>query len=140
MTPPTTSIEIGDILLLVQPYASALFSMMLTVVTPMIAAKVYQLFGVRFTDAQWAVVHSAALAAAGKFWAAADTSIANAKIEVGSPGIAEVARAAIEAIPAVARTIGLTPDAMASLIVSKIGLLQSAAAAPGVGVSGERNP
>ncbi len=130
MTAPNTSIQVSEVLLLIHPYASALFSMILTVVTPMIAGRIYQLFGVKFTDAQWAVVHSAALAAAGKFWAGADASIAKARIDVGSAGIAAAAQAAIDAIPVVARTIGLDPEAMASLIVSKIGLLQSGAAAP----------
>jgi hypothetical protein len=130
MTSSTTSIEVGEILLVIHPYMSALFSMIVTVATPVVAGKVYQLFGVRFTDAQWAVVHSAALAAAGKFWAAADTSIAKARIEVGSPGIAAAARSAIDTIPAVARAVGLTPDAMAGLVVSKIGLLQSGAVVP----------
>lgn len=130
MTSPTTSIEVGEILLVIHPYMSALFSMIVTVVTPIVAGKVYQLFGVRFTDAQWAVVHSAALAAAGRFWASADTSIAKARIDVGSPGIAAAARSAIETIPDVARAVGLTPEAMASLLVSKIGLLQSGAAVP----------
>jgi hypothetical protein len=137
MSVSTTSIQLGDILLLVHPYASALFSMMLTVVTPIIAAKIYRLFGVRVTDAQWAVVHSAALAAAGKFWAAADTSIAKARIDLGSPGIAAAAQAAIDAIPAVAARLGLDPEAMASLIVSKIGLLQSAGVGSSVG-AGDR--
>jgi hypothetical protein len=129
MTSPTTSIEVGEVLLVIHPYMSALFSMIVTVVSPIVAGRVYQLFGVKFTDAQWAVVHSAALAAAGKFWAAADTSIAKAKIDVGSPGIAAAARSAIDTIPAVARAVGLTPEAMASLLVSKIGLLQSGAVA-----------
>jgi hypothetical protein len=109
--------------------------MVLTVVTPIIASKIYKMFGVRFTDAQWAVVHSAALAAAGKVWASADSSIVNARIDVGSPGIAAAAQAAIDAIPVVARTLGLEPDAMASLIVSKIGLLQSGVSSAAVGTS-----
>lgn len=139
MTGPDASVRLGDFLLFIHPYVSAIFSMILTVLAPMIAAKVYRVFGVRLTDAQWAVAHSAALAAAGKFWAAADTSIARAKIDVGSPGIAAAAQGAIDAIPTVAQTIGLTPEAMASLVVSKIGLLQSAAAAAQPPTS-ERSP
>lgn len=125
----TTAVDLSGIVLLAHPYVSALFSLILTVVTPIIAAKIYQLFGVKFTDAQWAVAHSAALAAAGKFWAAADTSVVKARIDVGSPGIAAAAQGALDAIPAVVRTIGVTPEEMASLIVSKIGLMQSAASA-----------
>jgi hypothetical protein len=127
MTALSASIDVGDVLLVIQPYFSALFSMIVTVATPIVASKFYQWFGVKFTDAQWAVAHSAALAAAGRFWAAADSSVAKAKIDVGSPEIAAAARNALATIPSVARTIGLTPEAMASLIVSKIGLLQSGA-------------
>lgn len=132
MNPSTTSIQFGEMLLLAQPYVSAIFSLVLTIVTPMIATKIYRLFGVRFTDAQWAVAHSAALAAAGKLWAAADTSIVKARIDVRSPGIAAAAQAAIDVIPSVAKSIGITPEEMASLIVSKIGLLQSSAASQAI--------
>lgn len=129
MITPSASIELSEIILFIQPYAVAVLSMILSIATPIIASRIYQVFGVKFTDSQWAVAHSAALAAAGKFWAAADVTISKAKINVGSPGIASAAQGAIDVIPAVARTIGLTPEAMASLIVSKIGLLQSSAGA-----------
>lgn len=130
-TLPESYVFLGDLLRYLEPFVTALISGVLTVLGSLAAGKVYQVFGVKLTDAQWAVVHSAALAAAGKIWAAAEPSIATAKIHADSPGIAAAAQAAVNLIPRVVRATGITPEEMASLIVSKIGILQSTAAGRG---------
>ena len=136
---PESCIFLGHILKALEPFVTASLSGVLTVVGSLAARRLYQIFGVQLTDSQWAIVHSAALAAAGKFWAAAEPSIVSAKIHVGSPGIADAAQAAIDAIPKIVEATGVTPEDMASLIVSKIGILQSAAAGRGVASPVERS-
>lgn len=125
--PPTEHyVLLGEALKFLEPFVTALISGLLTMATSLVARRLYQVFGIKLTDAQWAVVHSAALAAAGKIWAAAEPTIATARIHTGSPGIAAAAQAAIDLIPEVVKATRITPDEMASLIVSKIGILQSA--------------
>lgn len=135
---PESCIFLGHVLKALEPFATALMSGAVTVVGSLVARRLYQIFGLELTDSQWAVVHSAALAAAGKFWAAAEPSIASAKIHVGSPGIADAAQAAIDAVPKFVEATGITPEDMASLIVSKIGILQSSAAGRVVALPFER--
>jgi hypothetical protein len=95
-----------------------------------ISQRVYAWFGFQLTEQQWQVVHSAAEAAAGKIWAVAEPSIATAKIEVSSPEVAKIAQAAIDLVPKAIKATGITPDEFVELVVSKIGVLQSRAAAP----------
>jgi hypothetical protein len=129
-------VVLGEVLKALEPYVTALISGFLTVAASVVAKRVYEVFGVKLSDAHWAVVHSAAFAAAGKIWASAEPSIATAKINASSPIVAAAAQGAIDVIPDVVKGIGITPAEMADLIVSKIGILQSAAAGGARGIVG----
>jgi hypothetical protein len=93
-----------------------------------VSKQVHSWFGFQLTEQQWKVVHSTAEAAAGKIWAAAEPSIATAKIEVSSPTVARVAQAAIDLIPKAVKATGITTNEFIELVVSKLGVLQSQAA------------
>ena len=131
----TTTIALGALAHALQPYIVMTLESVLGIAFTYIVTQGARLIHVQITEAQWQVVHSAADAAAKRIWAAAEPSIATAKIDVRSPSIAIAAQAAIDTIPRIAAATGVTPDNLASLIVAKLGGFQVATAAPAPAVA-----
>lgn len=113
-----------------KPLALEVLQLALLGIAGLVSKRAYAWFGFQLTEQQWMVVHSAAEAAAGKIWAAAEPSIATAKIQVSSPQVARVAQSAIDLIPKAVKATGISTDDFVDLVVSKIGVLQSRAVAP----------
>jgi len=125
----STMIEVGKILVELQPAILTILSGIGGVVMPIIARVLYLKFNFELTEEQWKVVHSAAAVAAGQIWARAEPTIVSAKLDVRNPTIATAAHIAIEEIPVIAKKLGVTPETMATLIAARIGHMQALAPA-----------
>jgi hypothetical protein len=141
---PDTTVHVGVLANFVQPLIDAILPLLWTAIGGYVASFLPGWVKTVLTDKNWQVVHSAALAAAQRYWAASTTSIATASIDVGSPGIARAANTAIDTIPKIAAALGVTPEAMEALIAAKLGQLQvqatSASVAPVVQAEDTRGP
>jgi len=115
-----------DLMTWLQPYFLSIVGAVLTYVATIVSGKVNQYLGFKISQAQWDVVHSTALAAAGKIWAHADSSISTAQIHSSNAIVVAAANEAIALIPTEVARLGVTPESLAKLIVSKIGEMQAA--------------
>lgn len=123
-----TTINLAALMTVLQPYFLTAISAFVTVLTPMIGARLYAWLGLRLTAADWSIINSTAVAAAGKIWAAADQHISTMVVTPGNALITDAANEAITLIPDIANRQGLTPEALGSLITSKLGGMQALAA------------
>ena len=89
------------------------------------AAAFTKLTGVKINAIYLGAAKSAAETEAGKIVAGAADNFATRQIDVGSPIVAAAANAVALRIPAVMKATGLTPEALASMIVGEIGSLQA---------------
>lgn len=124
------AILLGPLVELAKPLVEAVLPVVWTALAGYVASFLPGWLRTILEDKRWAVVHSAALAAAQRYWAEAEPTIVAARINVGSPGIARVANGAIGTIPKIATALGVTEDAMRDLVVAKIGQLQVQATMP----------
>ena len=121
-----------DLMTWLQPYFLSIVGAVLTYFASIVSTKVNQYLGFKISQAQWDVVHSTALAAAGKIWAHADASISTAQIHSSNPLIVDAANEAIALIPTEVARLGVTPESLAKLITSKLGELQASSGKPQV--------
>lgn len=128
-TPVSTTVTLGPLLTYLQPTITEglayLVGIGLTSLFAIVGLKANQWFGLKISDAQWAVVHSAADAEVKKLVAMGVTDIATMNVDVKSPIVASTAQAAINQIPDIAKKAGVTPDGMAELVLAKIGAYQA---------------
>jgi len=125
----STTISISPAVAYVGQLLLAIFGSTVTVATPFVAARLYKLLGIKFTDAQWAVVDRTAEHWAAQLWAAADTSISTKQFDVGNSTVAEYAQYALKDIPEISREFGLTPKTMAQFVTAHLGKMQATSGA-----------
>jgi len=125
----STTISISPLMTYAGQLLLAVFGSTVTFATPFVAARLYKLLGIKFTDAEWAVVDRTAEHWAAQLWAAADTSISAKQFDVGNSTVAEYAQYALKDIPEISQKFGLTPKVMAQFVTAHLGRMQATSGA-----------
>jgi hypothetical protein len=132
-----------DTLVLIGPILVQILTGMVTIVLGILSHLLYQVLSKHLSKQDfdllnqfWAIFHSAAEAAAEKWWASQAGTLSNLVVDLRDPVIADLAREAIAKIPNEISALGFTQEKaeteMADLILSKIGKLQ--AQSPGAAI------
>jgi cytochrome bd-type quinol oxidase subunit 2 len=111
---------------LVGPYFAAFISIAVTAVLGWLAALLKAKFGLDIDAAQRASLHEAAMTGVTKAVAAVEGTLGTKAYNVGSPIVTTAIAWMEKSVPDAIAHFGLGPDALASLVLSKIGLLQQA--------------
>lgn len=128
------AILLGPLVTWLQPFVSLVLQGLAGVLVTVLAAKLYQWFGISSDATQVARFKSAAATEAGALVAQAADNLKTQTLTVSDPRIVSAANKIIERLPALTTAIGVTPDVAAKAVLGEVGKLQAAqatAAVPG---------
>jgi hypothetical protein len=121
-----TAVAAAPFVAVLQPYLTAIATALVGGAITFGAAAVRKWTGYQIDAANLAAIKAAASTEAGKAVAAADSSFATAKIDVGSNVVQDAAEAIARRMPALIQAAGVSPDEIEHLVAGEIGKLQAA--------------
>jgi hypothetical protein len=120
-----TTVTAAPFVAVMQPYLTAIATALVSGAITLGAAAVRKWTGYQIDATNLAAIKAAAETEAGKAVAAADSSFATAKIEVGSKIVQDAADAIARRMPAVIQAAGISPAEVEQLVAGEIGKLQA---------------
>jgi hypothetical protein len=121
-----TTVTVAPFVAVLQPYLTAIATALVGGAITLGAAAVRKWTGYQIDATNLAAIKAAAETEAGKAVAAADSSFATAKIDVGSTVVQEAADAIARRMPAVIQAAAVSPEEIERLVAGEIGKLQAA--------------
>jgi hypothetical protein len=130
-------LDLHGLMLDLKPIFDSFMDALITAFIGWLMWAVQKFLGIKSTESDWAVFHSAAKSAAGRLWAASDASISTMKIGNDNQTVIWFANKAISYVPELERRIGFDPykvgqdgftafeKAMQNEIAAELGKLQA---------------
>lgn len=128
--PADTTVSFLDLYKFFEPYLVALVGVVFSGVLGWLAALLKTKFGLDIDAGMRATLQSAAYNGATRAFAQIEGPVANLKIDVKSPLVADAVRWIETAAPDAIKHFGLGPDELAALALAKLGAAQVVAASP----------
>jgi hypothetical protein len=133
-TQPATQVSVLPLYQIAEPYIMVVFATTFPLLFAWLCYQFQKRTGIKISDSARAQVQQAAFNGAGRILAAQEGPLANVKIDVHSPLVAQEATKVAALVPDALAKIGVTPDAasdvLSSLIAGKVGILQASTTAP----------
>jgi len=120
-----TAIAAAPIVAALSPLVNAAVSGLVIGIGGLLFALVARLTGLAFAPDYQARLEKAADAEVQAAIAAAENNLASGKFDVGSPVVARIAQALVDAAPAIVARLGLGPDEIKREVVRAIGRAQT---------------
>lgn len=129
--PVDTTVSLKSVVDIALPYIVAALGALLSAALTVATNAIYKWTGFQVEAKHREALHSAAMTAAATIWAKADAKIADMSIDVKSPLVkAGVDWVLTVGAPKAVESFGLTPEQVADLIASKLGVLQAEQVVP----------